>query len=156
MTATVTVRRWKGSYAARITASGDTALHRDWCPRENVKGTAGAGSSTIIFTLEGAGWYEYRQGGKWQEGRVVDGHKVEKRYLRVTVADGMKRLDGVTLEDMVAAVGGPPPGEPGEWRSERCECGQEVYGYTEVGFPHCQDHAPAEIHRVPDELAVTA
>ncbi len=148
MSTVVVTRLLPKSYAARITAGKNTGLHRDWCDRET-RGTKDGSPGAITFTLDGPGWFEYREGAEWHR------ECVGKRYLRVT-EDTVERLDGVTIVDMVVAVGGPLPGSPGEWRGDMCECGTEIFGYDQDGFPHCATHMPAPVATVDPDMPVTA
>jgi hypothetical protein len=54
--------------------------------------------------------------------------------------------NGLTLDHLPdrawlkVAITGPDPGQPGAWYGHQCECGGEVAGFDNAGFPWCVTH----------------
>lgn len=133
------LKGWKGSYAAILVhnpLTNDIGLGADpkWCERKYFKkGATKADVARYRFTVYEPGWYESREG--W---RTYKGQETPKRYWRVT----RTTITEVTRDHVAQAIDGPKPGEPGEWYGETCECGTEVEGYDQDGWPYCNDHHP--------------
>lgn len=62
-----------------------------------------------------------------------------KRYFVYDGAELYRIPDGL-VSFLPEAVEGPGVGEPGEWFSNTCACGQPVAFFDSKGFPQCGEH----------------
>ncbi len=131
---TITIKNWRGSYMARLDLNDRGTFDREWGEVSKiVKGKPGTPSVRYYNDLE-PGWYETREGY-----RTYKGQDTPKQYHRV---DELTATE-ITLTDVVAAITGPLPGQPGEWATDMCECGEPVASYTIEGYPKCETHTKA-------------
>ena len=121
--------RWRGgSYCARVLGP-DPKFHLE---REFENGqTLKVNKGTLRFELT-PGYYETQE---WEHGRG----KV-RTYWRVDELLARPVFDSEALVHFADAAGGPLPGEPGEWGSDRCKCGADAF--DDQGWPHCAEHTP--------------
>jgi hypothetical protein len=49
-------------------------------------------------------------------------------------------LGPINPDRIETAISGPPPGAPGAWFGELCDCGEILEHYTPDGWPRCEEH----------------
>ena len=126
----------RGSYVAKLSGPDDKyGLTREFEEGRAVKANGGR----LHFQLD-PGFYEVRE--RWG---------AERSYVRV---------DELTTEtvpgDLEAYIGiasaGPLPGEPGEWNSDTCWCGEPLAAFDPQGFPKCSLHEDAADFDMPEAV----
>lgn len=128
--ATIATRNWRGTYVARVSATGGR-IEREWV--EYTREKLQTGYRRLYRLGDEPGYFEVREGHRYYKGEPNP-----PRYYRY---DG-RRVALVEGSWSIEALEGPPPGSDGEWFGERCECGAEVLAYTPAGFPFCAEHEP--------------
>lgn len=138
---TIITKHWRGTYVARLTEgvrgpSRDFLSLRDVGKVEKLK----TGGSRRVYRILEPGWYEVREGYATYRGQPTP-----KTVYRVTSTTVERMPDTF---DLLTALQGPNPGEPGEYFGDKCECGEPVETFDRDGWPHCADH-PARNYDAP-------
>ena len=127
---TISTKHWRGTYVARL-LEGKRGVEREWVNDPKIEKLT-TGGSRRLYTVTEPGWYEVREGYRTYQGRPNP--PTVYRVTRTSVEPVTEPFDVLT------ALQGPNPGEPGELWSDRCECGEPVHRYDRDGWPTCQKH----------------
>lgn len=129
-TPTIATKHWRGTYVARL-SEGVRGPTRDFQDVDKVEKLATG--KRRLYKLQEPGFYEVREGYATYRGQPNP-----KTLYRVTSSTVEKLPDTF---DILTALQGPNPGEPGEYFGEQCQCGADVETYDRNGWPQCGDHA---------------
>lgn len=123
----------KGNYVALLAGVGGRfGILREWVKGTNLRTPDGAALGRRQYTVTEPGFYEVqeiRSTGRRRSHFIWTGTEV----VPVSIPDPTDLKAYVRLTE--AGVAGP-----GDWFSDRCECGGEVTRYDNLGLPYCEDH----------------